>query len=93
MSDWLADSLWGRLLNWVLYDGAAATGNHLWQSTLFALLGAALVLLLRRNSARVRYLVWMAVSLKFLLPFAALALIGAQLPWRPDAEAQSPQII
>jgi beta-lactamase regulating signal transducer with metallopeptidase domain/ankyrin repeat protein len=93
MSDWLADSLWGGLLNWVLYDGAAAAGNHLWQSTLFALLGAALVLLLRGNSARVRHLVWMAVSLKFLLPFAALALLGAQLPWRPGAEVHPPQII
>jgi uncharacterized protein (TIGR03435 family) len=58
--------------------------NHLWQSTLFAGLAAVLALLLRRNSARLRYLVWLAASLKFLVPFAWLAAIGAWIGWPPD---------
>jgi uncharacterized protein (TIGR03435 family) len=58
-----------------------AVAHHLWQSTLFALLAASLTLLLRSNSARVRYLLWLAASLKFLVPFALLTAIGAQIPW------------
>lgn len=58
-------------------------GNHLWQSTLFALAIAGLAWLLRRNSARVRYWLWLAASIKFLVPFAALAALGAQIPWHP----------
>src|SRR5215510_3371501 len=52
-------------------------GNHLWQSTVF--LGAAglLTLALRNNRAQVRYGVWLAASVKFLIPFAALlAILG-----------------
>lgn len=55
--------------------------NHLWQSTLFAGLLACLTLLLQKNSARVRYLLWLAGSVKFLVPFALLTAVGAQLPW------------
>ena len=54
--------------------------NHLWQSTLFAA-GAALVvvLALRRNEARIRYWVWFAASLKFLVPFSLLIDFGSRL--------------
>jgi bla regulator protein blaR1 len=55
--------------------------NHLWQSTLVAAALGGLTLLLRRNSARLRYFLWLAASLKFLLPFAVLAALGAQIPW------------
>ena len=50
--------------------------NHLWQSTL--VVGAAwlLVLALRKHHARVRYWVWMAASVKFLLPFSLLTAVG-----------------
>ncbi len=58
-----------------------ALANHLWQSTLFAALMGCLALLLRKNSARVRYLLWLAASAKFLVPFALLAAIGARIPW------------
>ena len=54
--------------------------NHLWQSTLFAAAIAGLALLLRRNGARVRYVLWLAASLKFLVPFAVLAALGALIP-------------
>src|SRR5262245_52460202 len=69
-----------------------ALGNHLWQSTLFALCVAALVLALRRNGASVRSALWLAASVKFLVPFAALSALGARLPWPWDgaSEAGSP---
>ena len=53
--------------------------DHLWQSTLFALAAALLTLLLRNNAARFRYWVWLAASVKFLIPFSWLTLLGAQL--------------
>lgn len=46
---------------------------HLWQSTLFAGAAALLVAVLRRNSAAVRYAVWLASSVKFLVPFSVIA--------------------
>lgn len=69
----------------------AIVANHLWQSTLFAMGIAALAWLLRRHGARVRHMLWLAASLKFLLPFALLAAVGTQIPWEsPDAPLQSP---
>lgn len=76
------------VVTWIFYDGPAALGNHLWQSTLFALAIGALALLLRKNSARVRYALWLVASLKFLVPFAALTILGSQLSWHPDLAPQ-----
>lgn len=56
-------------------------GNHLWQSTLFAAMAGFLTLILRRCHARVRYWVWLAASIKFLIPFALLVAIGSRLAW------------
>jgi uncharacterized protein (TIGR03435 family) len=53
---------------------------HLWQSTVFALLAAALAFALRNHRAAVRYSIWLAASLKFLLPFALLVSAGRQVP-------------
>ena len=66
-----------------------AIANHLWQSTLFAGLAALVALALRKNHARVRYQLWLAASLKFLIPFALLIRLGGHLitPYRP-AETQ-----
>jgi len=50
--------------------------DHLWQSTLFAAAAGLVVLLLQDNAARVRFWVWFAASVKFLVPFAALAGLG-----------------
>lgn len=55
--------------------------HHLWQSTLFVLLVWTLTLVARRNPARVRYWLWLAASVKFLLPLGALLSLGRQLPW------------
>ncbi|HWB33352.1 MAG TPA: TIGR03435 family protein [Acidobacteriaceae bacterium] len=54
--------------------------NHLWQSTAFAAAAWLLTLVLRRNHARVRYAVWLAASIKFLVPFSLLIAAGNLLP-------------
>jgi bla regulator protein BlaR1 len=65
-----------------LWDSvAAALGNHLWQSTVFAIAIGALTLSLRKNHARARYWLWLAASLKFLIPFSWLEAAGARLAW------------
>lgn len=53
--------------------------DHLWQSTLFAGALGLLTLLFRANGASIRYALWFAASMKFLLPFAALTLLGSAL--------------
>ncbi|HJT90276.1 MAG TPA: M56 family metallopeptidase, partial [Bryobacteraceae bacterium] len=56
--------------------------DHLWQSTLFAVVAVLLAFLLRHNHARARYWLWLAASLKFLIPFALLVTVGSQVHWR-----------
>jgi beta-lactamase regulating signal transducer with metallopeptidase domain len=51
--------------------------DHLWQSTLFALPLGALTLLLRRHAAALRFWLWFAASVKFLVPFSVLMAMGA----------------
>ena len=57
--------------------------NHVWQSTVFAAGIALLTLAFRRNRAHVRYWLWLAASVKFLIPFAALLWIGTQIELVP----------
>jgi bla regulator protein blaR1 len=64
--------------------------NHLWQSTLFAALAGLLTLALRGNRARVRHAVWLAASLKFLIPFAMLTWLGSQIEWRKPVASSPP---
>jgi uncharacterized protein (TIGR03435 family) len=68
----------------------AALLNHLWQSTLSTAAVALLALAFRRHSARLRYGLWLAASIKFLMPFAALAAIGSLIDWQqPPAPIRS----
>ncbi len=60
---------------------APALGNHLWQSTLFAITAGILTLILRKNHARARYWLWLAASVKFLIPFSLLVGLGSHLTW------------
>lgn len=53
--------------------------NHLWQSTLFAIAIVALAAMLRGHGAHVRYWLWWAASVKFLIPFSLLTLLGSAL--------------
>ncbi len=61
--------------------------NHLWQSTVFASGAALLTLALRRNHARARHGLWLAASLKFLIPFSLLTGVGSHLGGRTTAAA------
>ena len=66
--------------------------NHLWQSTIFALAAASLTLVLRRNRAQVRYGLWFAASVKFLVPFAFLIAAGALVPLRRAPSVPAPAV-
>src|ERR1017187_4376951 len=65
--------------------------NHLWQSTLFAAVAWLLTLALRKNRAAVRYWIWLAASVKFLIPFSLLVSAGAQLGWRAAPAVAQPR--
>jgi len=49
---------------------------HLWQSTVFAVLAALLSLAFQKNRASIRYCIWLAASLKFLIPIAPLVSVA-----------------
>lgn len=57
-----------------------AVVSHIWESTVFGAAAAAFTLMFRRNRAAVRHAIWLAASVKFLLPFAALAAVWQWLP-------------
>ncbi|HEX3878250.1 MAG TPA: M56 family metallopeptidase [Bryobacteraceae bacterium] len=59
--------------------------NHLWQSTIFAVAVAVTAMGLRRNSARLRYWLWLAASVKFLIPLSLLVSMGGRVVMPPDA--------
>ena len=69
----------------------SALANHLWQSTLFAAAAGLLTLVLRKNPARVRHWIWMAASVKFLMPFAVFTAVGGLVEWR-TAPAIAPSL-
>jgi bla regulator protein BlaR1 len=66
--------------------------NHLWQSTVFAAAAGLLTLSLRKNRAPVRYGLWFAASVKFLIPFSLLVTIGSRFEWRADPVATPIQL-
>jgi bla regulator protein blaR1 len=70
-----------------LAQSAPAAANHIWQSTLFAAVAALLTLTLRKNQARVRYWLWLAASLKFLIPFSLLLQLGSAVAGSRSAAA------
>jgi uncharacterized protein (TIGR03435 family) len=70
---------------------AAPVVNHLWQSTLFAAAAWLLALAMRPHRASVRYWLWLASSLKFLLSFSLLVSAGAWL--RPSTVAPIQQTV
>lgn len=66
------------MISWI----PASVVNHVWQSTLFAVLVWLVTLALRRHDARVRYWLWAAASLKFVVPFSWLIGLGSLVEWR-----------
>jgi bla regulator protein blaR1 len=67
--------------------------NHLWQSTIVALLALLLTFALKNNKAHIRYWVWMAASVKFLLPFSLLMNAGQWVRSLIAAPVARPSII
>ena len=65
--------------------------NHLWQSTVFAAAVALATLFMQRNPARLRYWLWLAASLKFLIPFSVLVSMGGEVA-RPTAAPVLPAL-
>jgi bla regulator protein BlaR1 len=57
----------------------AALINHLWQSTLFCGGAWLITLALRANGAALRHWIWLLASLKFLVPFSLLFLVGSYI--------------
>jgi bla regulator protein blaR1 len=57
----------------------AAVANHLWQSSVVGVAAWLTALQLRRNRARVRHGIWLAASVKFLIPFSLLIDLGGFL--------------
>jgi bla regulator protein blaR1 len=64
---------------WAVIEAPLA--NHLWQSTLFAGVAGVLTVALKKNRAQVRYWLWLAASVKFLIPFSLLVSTGSCLGW------------
>ncbi len=67
----------------------APLANHLWQSTLFAAAAGLLTLAFKKNRAQVRYWLWLAASVKFLVPFSLLVSAGSRLEWSKASTATS----
>src|SRR5579872_2295423 len=85
MADEYFSAIWGAI--------APGFGNHLWQSTLVAVAAGLLTLTLRKHHARARYWIWLAASIKFLVPFSLLIGMGSRLAWqRPPAAATRPTL-
>ncbi len=75
------------------YADLSPAANHLWQSTLFAAAAWLLTLAVRKNRAAVRYWIWLAASVKFLIPFSALGSIGSRFSWRTaTARSRNPRL-
>jgi len=70
-----------------------ALSNHLWQSTVFSAAVALLAIAFRENRARVRYRLWVLASVKFLIPFAPLFMLGTALQSARSADVTSPLVL
>lgn len=68
--------------------------NHIWQTTLFALLAWGMVVTFRRLPAEGRHLIWLLAGAKFLAPVAllAVALQAAGMDYFLPAAAQQKSI-
>jgi TPR repeat protein/beta-lactamase regulating signal transducer with metallopeptidase domain len=65
---------------------------HLWQSTLFAGLAALLTLAFRKNRASTRYCIWLAASVKFLIPMSPLVAAAHNLTAKTASIELAPRL-
>jgi uncharacterized protein (TIGR03435 family) len=66
--------------------------DHLWQSTAFGGLMAVAALALRKNRAAVRFWLWLAASMKFLVPYALLMEVGMFVRKQPVLTTTAPTL-
>jgi len=66
----------------MLSDLIVPLASHLWQSTLFSAAALLLTSVLRKNAAGTRYWLWLAASVKFLVPFSLNAGLSSRFEWR-----------
>jgi beta-lactamase regulating signal transducer with metallopeptidase domain len=66
--------------------------THLWQSTFCVFAASLLTLALKNNRASARYWVWLAASVKFLIPFSLLVSAGSELGSRMLPSREQPQV-
>jgi uncharacterized protein (TIGR03435 family) len=78
-----------KSLSDILMTMVSAVGDHLWQSTMFVVACGVLSVFLRRSHAHVRHGLWLAASVKFLVPFSLLVSVGGRWAWRSSPAAQS----
>ncbi|HEY1307937.1 MAG TPA: M56 family metallopeptidase [Vicinamibacterales bacterium] len=74
------------MTEWLSFDVVA----HLWQSTLVIGVVWLMTLALRGNRAHVRHRLWLAGSVKFLVPFSWFVSLGAQIEWRTARSIAQP---
>jgi TonB family protein len=67
------------MIDIVSYSILPSLANHLWQSTLVAVLIAGLTQAMSRNRACTRHAMWLAASIKFAIPFWGIAALGAMV--------------
>ena len=72
---------------------APAVANHIWQSTVFAAAVWLVTLLLRKNAAWIRFSLWLAASIKFLVPFSLLIALGGLLQRQQQVAKPTPTAV
>jgi bla regulator protein blaR1 len=80
----------GFVLVWEVI--APAVADHLWQSTLCVIIAGLLALALRNSDARVRYWLWLAASIKFLIPFSFLVTLGSYMAIPAATRKEQPAV-
>src|SRR5260370_1931903 len=70
----------------------SALATHLWQSTLCIAVAWLFTTALRKNSAAVRYWIWLAASVKFLIPFSLLVNAGSHFASRAAPAILQPRL-
>src|SRR5262245_20259984 len=73
-------------------ESIAPFANHVWQSTAFAAAVWIATLVLRKQSAQVGYALWIAASVKFLVPFSILVGAGSLVESRSVASVAAPVV-
>src|SRR4030081_2683640 len=61
---------------WAWTAVAAPIANHVWQSTVCVAVAGLLTLTMTHHRAQLRYGLWLAASVKFLVPFGTLVTLG-----------------